>query len=240
MIDAHCHIDAYADPYETALLVERSHVLTIAVTNLPSAFKAAYPHVQRLRSLRLAVGLHPLLAEVHARERAQFATCLKRTSFVGEVGLDFSAEGIATRDVQIESFQYVLGLVKQQPKFVTIHSRRAEAMVLDLVEAAGVRPVVFHWFSGSLKQVDRLLAQSHFCSVNPAMLRSRNGKSIIERLPPDRVLTETDGPFVMVERRPALPMDVTLVEHYLAQLWQRPVEEVRQQVRQNLRDAIPV
>ncbi len=206
MIDAHCHIDAYADPYETALLIERSRILTIAVTNLPSAFEAAYPHVRSLRSLRLAVGLHPLLAEAHARERAQFATCLKRTSYVGEVGLDFSAEGMATRDLQIESFQYVLGLVKQQPKFVTIHSRRAEAMVLDLVEAAGVRPVVFHWFSGPLKQLDRLLAQGHFCSVNPAMLRSRNGKSIIERLSPDRVLTETDGPFVAVSSRSSTVM----------------------------------
>ena len=240
MIDAHCHVDAYPDPYQTALAIERARVLTIAVTNLPSAFEEAYPHVRSLRSLRLAVGLHPLLAEAHAAERARFAACLSRTSYVGEVGLDFSSEGLPTRDMQIESFRFVLRLVKQQPKFVSIHSRRAESMVLDLLEEAGVRPVVFHWFSGSLRQLDRLLTQSHFCSVNSAMLRSRHGLSIIEYLPHDRILTETDGPFVAVDRRPALPMDVATIEVFLAELWQRPLDEVRQQLRHNLRAAIPV
>lgn len=240
MIDAHCHVDAYPDPYQTALAIERARVLTIAVTNLPSAFEEAYPHVRNLRSLRLAVGLHPLLAETHVAERARFAACLKHTSYVGEVGLDFSSEGLPTRDVQIESFQFVLRLVKQQPKFVSIHSRRAEAMVLDLLEEVDVHPVVFHWFSGSLRELERLLAQGHFCSINPAMLRSRRGQSIIERLPPDRTLTETDGPYVAVERRPALPMDVVTIEVFLAELWECSLDDVRLQLKRNLRAAIPV
>src|SRR5947209_7142555 len=123
MIDAHCHLDAYPDPLGAAVAADRARVLTIAMTRLPSASEAAYPHLRDLRHIRLAVGLHPLCAERHAAEWRRFAACLGRTSYVGEVGLDFSHEGLATRDRQLESFRLVLGLVRQRPKFVSIHSR---------------------------------------------------------------------------------------------------------------------
>ncbi len=239
MIDAHCHIDAYADPYQTALVVDRARVLTIAVTNLPTDFARAFPHVRPLRYIRLALGLHPLLAEAHVRERDMFRAYLERTSYVGEVGLDFSSEGQATRVEQIESFRFVLQLLRAHPKFVSVHSRRAESAVLDLVEQMPVGPVVFHWFGGSLSQLERLLSLGHYCSINPAMLRSTRGRAIVERAPRDRVLTETDGPFVQVRGRPATPLDVGAVEWSLARHWDVSLAEVRQQVQFNLRAVIP-
>lgn len=234
MIDAHCHLDAYRDPYAVAVQTDRDHVLTIAVTNLPSKFGLAYPHVRPLRSIRLAVGMHPLQAEQHAAERERFAACMKLTSFVGEVGLDLSTEGRATRDLQVDSFRYVLGLVHQQPKFLSIHSRRAEAMVLDLLEEVSVTPTAFHWYTGSRSNLDRLIAAGHYCSVNPAMIRSAAGRTVIERLPADRVLTETDGPHVQIGGRPAMPFDVALVEKFLADCWRKSRSEVAHQVRSNL------
>ncbi len=239
MIDAHCHLDAYPDPYQTALAADQARVLTIAVTDLPSGFEAAYPHVRPLRSIRLAVGLHPLRADRHASERERFAACLARTSYVGEVGLDFSREGWETRRLQEDSFRFVLELLRVQRKFLSIHSRRAETAVLDALEEHGVRPAVFHWFSGSLAQLDRLIEQGHACSINPAMVRSARGRAIIASLPHDRVLTETDGPYVTVRGRPALPTDVAEVEVHLARLWGHPLAEVRQQLARNLRAVIP-
>lgn len=239
MIDAHCHLDAYPDPYQTTLAADRARVLTIAVTNLPSAFEAAYPHIRGLRHIRLAVGLHPLFADRHPEERRRFTAALSRTSYVGEVGLDFSREGLPTRDLQLESFRFVLESVRRQPKFVSLHSRRAEGAVLDLLEELGVGPVVFHWYTGSLAHLDRLLALGHLCSVNTAMLRSNRGRAVIERLPPDRVLTESDGPFVSMSDRPAVPTDVAEVETYLARQWERDLAEVRRQLQRNLRAAIP-
>jgi len=239
MIDAHCHIDAYADPYQTALMVDRARVLTIAVTNLPTDFARAYPHVRPLRYIRLALGLHPLLASAHVGQRDAFRTYLGRTSYVGEVGLDFSSEGQATRVEQIESFRFVLQLLRAHPKFVSVHSRRAESAVLDLVEQMPVGPVVFHWFGGSLSHLERLLSLGHYCSINPAMLRSTRGRAIVERVPRDRVLTETDGPFVQVRGCPATPLDVGAVERSLARHWDVSLAEVRQQVQFNLRAVIP-
>lgn len=239
MIDAHCHIDAYPDPYHTALDADRAGVLTIAVTNLPSAFEAAYPHVRPLRNLRLAVGLHPLFAEQHAAEREQFLRCLQRTNYVGEIGLDFSREGVSTRDLQIASFRFVLESVRKQPKYLSIHSRHAEGVALDLLEEFGTGPVVFHWYSGSLTDLERLLAQGHFCSINPAMLRNARGRVIIERVPPERALTETDGPYVSIGSQPVYPKDVAVVEQFLAQLWGWKVDEVRRHLRRNFGHVVP-
>lgn len=240
MIDAHCHLDMYADPYGTALMADRSGVLTIGVTQLPSAFEQAYPHVRPLRHIRLAVGMHPLVATQHAVERDLFVSCLEKTSYVGEVGLDFSVEGLSTRELQVDTFRFVLQRVRQSPKFVSVHSRRAERAVLDLLEETRVSPVVFHWYSGSQMQLERLLRLGHFCSVNPAMIRSDKGKAIIRRMPRDRILTETDGPYVQIGRRPAVPADAAMVEEFLADDWGQSAEEIGHQIRQNLRAAIPV
>jgi TatD DNase family protein len=99
MLDAHCHIDLYPDPSRIAIDAESAGVLTVCVTNLPSAFEAAYPHIQRFKKVRLALGLHPLRADAHTEgELVRFKTLVGETSFIGEVGLDFSRDGVATRD----------------------------------------------------------------------------------------------------------------------------------------------
>jgi TatD DNase family protein len=233
MIDTHCHLDLYAQPTIVAKEAQRAGVLTIAVTNVPSAFDEAYAHVRPLTNVRLALGLHPLAAEQHHSERKRFKELINRTSYIGEVGLDFSQAGFATRDIQIESFKFVLEAIRNVPKFLTVHSRRAESQIIDLLDEWDRSPVVFHWYSGSLTTLRRVLSRGHFLSVNPAMLVSPNGNKIIEALPPERVLSETDGPFVRVGNRPAFPSDVQLVETNLATRWAMKELEVRAQIRRN-------
>lgn len=218
---------------------ERHRVLTIAVTSNPSEFEEALPHVRQLRYIRLALGLHPLEAHLLRDAWQQFARNLDQTSYIGEVGLDFSSEGEPTQGEQLDAFRFVLDQLQGRRRFISVHSRRAESEVLDLLEEYAIHPVVFHWYSGSIVQLERLLALGHYCSLNPAMLRSRHGRAIIERLPIDRVLTETDGPFVPVSQRPALPTDVATVEAYLAKQWEQSDSAVRAQLRTNLRQVLP-
>ena len=234
MIDVHCHLDAYPNPLELALEADRTRLRMIAMTNSPWAFEQAFPHVHPLRHVCLALGLHPLDESAQHGDRSLFKRNLHRTSYVGEVGLDFSAAGRATRDQQIDSFRFVLKLLQAGPKFVSVHSRRAERTVLDLLEEYDVKPVIFHWFSGSLAQLDRLLRLGHACSVNPAMIRSVTGKAIIQRIPPDRVLTETDGPYIKVQGRIVQPGEVRDVLRYLASNWGMSVDEAEAQISRNL------
>jgi TatD DNase family protein len=238
MIDTHCHVDLYPRPTEVAAGADRAGILTVIVTNLPSAFERALPFVQPLRNIRLALGLHPLVAEQHEAERGRFTELVDKTSYIGEVGLDFSRAGYSKKELQIESFRFALRALRGKPKFITLHSRRAESTVLDILEEEGRAPVVFHWYSGSLADLKRALDLGHFFSVNPAMFDSPNGRKIVASLPPERVLTESDGPFVKVRGRAAVPADVAFAEEGLASLWRLERREVSAKIRQNFVELI--
>lgn len=234
MIDAHCHIDLYPHPTQIADRANRARVLTVLVTNLPSAFERVLPHVTVFDHIRPALGLHPLMAEQHLSERQYFLELMDKTSYIGEVGLDFSAVGRETREIQVESFKFVLNALSRTPKFVTVHSRRAESAILDIVEEVEYKfPLVFHWYSGPLNLLDTAIRRGHFFSVNPAMTLSPNGQRIISRIPPERILTETDGPFVKIQGRIVEPRDISLVEKYLASVWSTSELSVRKTVREN-------
>jgi TatD DNase family protein len=233
MIDTHCHLDLYPNPTQTASEAQNAGVFSILVTNLPSAFDAAHPHVKQFKKIRLALGLHPLVATSHTdAELQRFKALVAQTSFIGEVGLDFSREGVATKTRQVESFRFVLKCL-QGPKFVTVHSRQAEAAVLDLVDEEYQRPIVFHWYTGTQKNLFAALRRGHFFSINPAMILSPKGRAIIERIPPDRALTESDGPFVKIGQRNAVPSDVALVEIALAKIWRTDQLSARRIVASN-------
>jgi TatD DNase family protein len=236
MLDAHCHIDLYPDPARVAADAEQAGVFTVFVTNVPSAFDAALPHVQRFKRMRLALGLHPLCADMHTeKEFRRFKALVDQTSFVGEVGLDFSRDGIATRDLQIASFRFALQCLEGSPKFVTIHSRQAEAAILEIVAQEYRQPVVFHWYTGTQKNLDLALESGHFFSVNPAMTWSKKGKETIARIPPERILTESDGPFIKIGSRTIVPADIQLVENTLAEVWKTEPLVVRKTVADNFK-----
>src|SRR4051794_29887295 len=134
MLDSHCHLDRYPDPFAVAREAERRDTFVVAVTNLPSHFALGLPHARNLKRVRLALGLHPLAVAEHEKELPRFAELLAQTSFVGEVGLDFSREGRSTKEQQTRSFRAVVEHVSRAPKIVSLHSRGAEPVVLAIVQ----------------------------------------------------------------------------------------------------------
>lgn len=233
MLDSHCHLDRYRDPRGVAVEAAQRGVFTIAVTNLPSHFRTGTPHVRRLPRVRLALGLHPLAAAAHEREIPDFERCFSATSFIGEVGLDYSKDGLASKWRQMESFRVVAQLLRRSPKVVSLHSRGAEEEVLGVLGEFGIKRAIFHWYSGSFKTLEKVIVAGHMLSINPAMTRSTKGREIIARIPKTQALSETDGPYVHVAGEPAKPWDVALVEEYLGRVWNSPVNQIRTQLWTN-------
>jgi TatD DNase family protein len=233
LIDAHCHIDRYPDPMRVANRAETDGILTVAVTNLPSHYQIGSQHATRLRHVCLALGLHPLVAGQHRGEVQLFRRLAPSVSFVGEVGLDFSREGKGTATAQIEVFREILLALGRRPVFITLHSRQAESKVLEMLAEFGVGPAVFHWFTGSPGHLVEAARAGHYFSVNPAMVGSAKGRSLIELMPQDRVLTETDGPYVKLGTRAAEPHDVRAVVSHLSQVWGRTEPETEELIVTN-------
>lgn len=68
-------------------------------------------------------------------------------------------------------------------------------MLLSLLKAYHIKNVIFHWYTGDLSLISKILDASYFFSINEAMVTTAKGKNIIDILPNNRILTETDSPF---------------------------------------------
>jgi len=233
MIDAHCHIDQIDSPEEIVREAEERAFTVIAVTNLPSHYAMALPHLKSCRYVRPALGFHPLMAAAHPQELMPFIRLAKTADYVGEIGLDLSEKGAPTKEAQVAVFDRILDTLKGGRRFITIHSRGAVNTVLDMLEQKQIGPVVFHWFTGSATQMARAIQRGHYFSLNPSMVRSASGSRLIAMVPGERVLTETDAPFTRISGRAALPWDVDIVLRHISTVWNKSLEEVEQTVEHN-------
>ena len=120
---------------------------------------------------------------------------------------------------------------------MSVHSVRSAKQVLDLVETL-LPPergaVVLHWFSGSVSEARRAIDLGCYFSVNERMCQSSKMAGLLEAIPQDRLLTETDGPFVERDGLPVIPGDVDPTLIALGKILSLPPGEVSQLVRQNL------
>ena len=236
LVDAHCHVDLYDNPAGVVAEAEAAGVYTIAVTNAPSVFRHTAALVRDCRYVRAAVGLHPELVHSHGRQVENVPPLLKETRYVGEIGLDYTTVDQAVRRAQREVFGRILTwCAEYKDKVLTLHSRRAAA---DTVEAVGPNypgGVVLHWFSGSGRELERAVGYGMYFSVNPAMVGSQKGRALISRMPVERVITETDGPFVKHGPQPAAPRHTESVIEGLAELWRTSPVEAREAVFANFK-----
>jgi TatD DNase family protein len=221
MHDAHCHLDLYPDP--RAACAQAARVPVILVTTRPSAFENACALAAENPSVHPALGLIPQEAAALEAELPLFLDLLPRARFVGEIGLDGVSPDPAGRAAQSRVFAAILdACAKAGGKVLSIHSRRAATPVLDALAAHGAAfpgTVILHWFSGNAAELGRAADVGCFFSVNPAMVKSAHGRALVRGMPRDRVLLESDGPFVAVDGRPAAPADGGLVVAHLAGLW---------------------
>jgi len=229
LLDAHCHVDHYDNPQEILEQSARRGIFLIAVTNLPSHFEEGLPYVHSYSNVKLALGLHPLMTDRHSSELSTFEKNLPKTSYIGEVGLDSSRDGREGISIQRNSLQTVLRKAGGNRIF-SLHARMAEEQVFEMLLDADVARGVFHWFSGHLKVLDKIVEAGYYFSINPRMCLTKNGQSIISRIPLDRLLTETDGPFAGENRRPYYPWDVEKVIEYLSQIHTMHAGAIREQI----------
>jgi TatD DNase family protein len=237
--DTHCHLDLYPDYERVIEETERAGVDTIAVTNAPSMFRACVTLTRGCRFVHPAVGLHPELVSNRYHELRLLPDLLDETRFVGEVGLDFRTRDEGERTLQREAFREILDrCAGYGDKILTIHSRRSAEEVVDMVGPEYPGSVILHWFSGTHSALRRAISYGFYFSVNPAMLDSASGRRTALAVPPEKLLVETDGPFVAVGSRPARPRDVKYVVAGLADLFQVDVPDLAHRLKNNYEEVL--
>jgi TatD DNase family protein len=133
--------------------------------------------------------------------------------------LDYVTSDVELRKKQLKVFEMILKRSTEfGDKIITVHSRRAASDVIACVGSGFPGSVILQWFSGSKRELRAGLEAGCYFSVNPAMLRSERGRALILEIPLNRLLTETDGPFVEVNGARAVPSDVKRVIEDISKL----------------------
>lgn len=239
LIDFHCHLDLFPNHLELIRECEEAGIKTLTVTNAPRVFPKNQLFVQQCHHVRVALGLHPQLAHQYADELHLFEEYLPQTRYVGEVGLDGSPEYTETLDVQRKVFQKILkSCASAGGKVLTVHSRRAASEVIEMINInlpVDRGRVVLHWFTGSLKEAERAITAGCYFSVNLKMMESERRRALVKSIPRERILTESDGPFVKFGHSVLSPKDIGQVIKQLAILWSIEEQAAAFTIRSNLR-----
>ncbi|MFE0731669.1 TatD family hydrolase [Streptomyces sp. TRM64462] len=234
LLDSHCHVSGYDDPVAVLRQAAEARVDVVAVTEDPGEYRLLRARLGRRRGVHPALGMHPLRAHSFTpADIARFLRMLPETTWVGEIGLDYSPAGRTTRRAQLRVLEAVLADPRTRNLPMTVHSRGAEKDTFSRLAQAGVTAAILHWYTGPLALVDEALAAGLWFSVNPAMTTSQKGRALLEILPPDRVLLETDGPFARHNRHPARPADLSDVVARLATRWALTPEQATRHIHGN-------
>lgn len=194
-MDMHMHFDLYKNKYEVLKYIEDKKSYTLAVTNLPDLYKKYYAKNWDYKYVRLALGFHPELAAQYYTQINIFEKYIKTTRYIGEIGLDYSAQNIKNVDKQKEVFKKIIDLCKaDNKKIVSVHTRKAENDCLKILDGFEGK-VILHWYTGNLSNLKIAISRGYFFSINQQMIKSKNGRTIIDMIPIDRILLESDAPF---------------------------------------------
>jgi TatD DNase family protein len=236
VIDFHSHLDLYPNGLALAREVNKRNLFTLVVTTSPRAYHATSRVFAGLEKIKIGLGLHPEVAEAKSNELDLLVAEIAKAQFVGEIGMDGSPRFRHSLAVQERIYRTALDeCAKQGGRVLSIHSRGAEQRVLELLALTkDIGFPVLHWFSGSMADLQTAIRLGCWFSVGPAMLAGAKGKALLSKMPIDRVLPETDGPFTSANGKPLMPWDAWMVCPILAEIWQRPVDEVRTQLESNL------
>lgn len=234
LVDAHCHVDLLPNWQETLKLLESKQQFTFAVTTTPRAWQIENEMARKHRYARVGIGLHPQLVHDRSYELPALERGIPESPFVGEVGLDGSPAhrgSMAQQKKVLERVFCVCGEVKE--RVISLHSLRAAAAVLDLIETSRVNEqntLIFHWFTGSLAELQRALDLGAVISVNADMLSTERGRSIARAAGPGRTLTETDAPFTKRHRLSNGLPGLDTVLSSLSECWEVDVPTVARSV----------
>lgn len=241
-IDFHCHLDLYENHSELIARCDEEDVATLAVTTTPKAWPRNRELAAHSRHVRVALGLHPQLVAERAGEIREFERYLPECRYVGEVGLDAAPQYFRSMPEQRKVFERVLRLCAEQGgKILTVHSVRAVKEVLEMTEthfAHGGSRMVLHWFTGTKAEARRAAELGCYFSINARMLQKPMHRALVQDLPIERLLTETDGPFVAHGERPVEPGDVKETVSQLAAVLSVSAEDMARQLLSNLRSLV--
>ena len=250
LIDTHTHtnLEEFKDDYDE--VINRALNNDIWMINIGVDIKSSQEAVKIAHTYEegvyAACGIHPNdikdnfnfdLLEKIAKD--------KKVVGIGETGLDyFRTTGEEAKIIQMNSFMKHIKIAKKLNKVLIVHCRDAhdDAIKALKANAEGVRGVI-HFFTGTLDQAKKYIDLGFYISFSGVITFTRDYDEIVKYVPSDRVLIETDAPFVSPAPNRGKrnePSNVKYTAEKLAELKNMTFEEVAEQTTKNARELFNV
>jgi TatD DNase family protein len=243
-IDTHCHLDILeSTPEETIIEAKQAGVqrmVTIAVDEPSLDFVSST--VQELPSVYGSVGFHPhdasKLTKSLLQKIRQLAEEQHKLIAIGEIGLDYHYMN-SPAEIQQQAFRKQLQLAVELNLPVILHSREAETDTLNILQEFPVPSHgVAHSFTSSIEMARTLVDMGWYLGINGIVTfkNAEDLRKVVRWLPLDRLLLETDSPFlapIPFRGKPNKPAHIPAIATFIAELREISLEELAQQTTAN-------
>lgn len=247
LVDTHCHLDSeyFPEGADETIARARSAGVTgfvcVGVGSLAQT-ESALALAQRRPDVWATVGVHPHDAAGFSPELAaelQRLASMPRVVAIGEIGLDYHYDH-SPRERQAEVFRRFIQLARELNKPIVVHTRSAPADTLAILaeERAAEVGGLIHCFSEDMAFARRALDLNFDLSFSGIVTfkRSIEIQAVAAWAPADRILVETDSPYlapVPLRGKRCEPAYVLHTARFLAELRRTSLEELAQQTSQN-------
>lgn len=207
LIDSHCHLDFpdFADELDEVMARARAAGIDrlVTISTRVRRQRALLAITERFPDVYCSIGTHPHYAHEEADvslAELVAATRAEKVVAIGEAGLDYHYDN-SPREAQERGFRTHIGAAREAGLPLVIHSREADddtARILEEEMGRGAFAAVLHCFTGGRELARRAIALGHCISFTGILTfkNSEDLRAIAAELPEDRILVETDAPYL--------------------------------------------
>jgi TatD DNase family protein len=251
LIDSHCHLDSPEFDNDREAVIERAfeagveHLVAIGTGSGPPDLEAGVRLANKYPAFYATAGIHPHdAAKAKPADLDRLGELLKHPQVIalGEMGLDYHYD-FSPRDIQKSIFIEQMAIAGAARKPIVIHTREAWDDTLALIEQywkpQGL-PGIMHCFSGGPAEAERALELGFYLSFGGILTfpKAVDVQAAARQAPSDRVLVETDAPYLAPVPKRGKRNEPALVIHTarkLAELRGQAYEDVCRETTQNFR-----
>ena len=243
-IDTHCHLDKLdSTPEEAVKQAKQEGVETMVTISVDEeSFDFVSNAVMQFKDVYGTVGLHPHDASEFSPSLEQSIRKLAqghdKMIAIGETGLDYHYMNSSAENQQF-AFRKQLQIAVELNLPVVLHSREAEADTISILKEIPVPALgVAHSFTSSLKMARTLLDMGWYLGINGIVTfkNAENLREVVRWIPLDRLLLETDSPFlapVPFRGKPNKPAYIPVIASFIAELRKIQIENLAEKTSEN-------
>lgn len=246
LIDSHAHLDDKRFGGDLDAVIARAReagvgFIICAGVDLESS-RRCIELAARYAGVYATAGVHPHEAARAPRgytDALRALAALPKVTALGEMGLDYHYDH-SPRRIQREVFAAQLALARELDAAVVVHSRKADEDTYRILAESGVRRAVLHCFSGNWRQAQRYLELGFYISLSGVVTfpKSADTRAVAAKVPSDRLMLETDAPYLAPVPRRGRRNEPAYVRHTaeaVAGMRGVTLEELARQTTANVR-----